>query len=183
MNFLDTVALWIANVGEILSPIILFVAGVYVSVKELVNLFKRRKSDRNLNDIKDLLTAIVNKDNCEGAVNMLTTAVDKVITRLDSVETALKSTQDQNILLGQMLATIFQYSSLPIETKEHLEALLANLQFGQNGDYMESLIKENQELRTTLETIKEETKKIAESASGAAEEVSHQTKKGYVQAV
>lgn len=182
MNILDKVGLWIVNVGEIVTPILLFLAGLYVSVKEVVNFFSKRKANKTMVDVKDLLVAIVNKDNCENAVNSLASRVDEQSSELKKVNDSLKVTQDQNILLGQMLATIFQYSSLPIETKEHLEALLANLEFNKDSDYMENLIKENQELRSTLETIKKETKKIAET-SQTQEDSIHQNRKGYVQAV
>lgn len=185
---LNSVGQWISEVGEVFAPLFLFIAGIYGAAREIITFFKNKKESKTTSDIKDLLTAIVSKDNCEGAVNKLSECIDIALNRIYDIENALRSSQSQNVLLGQMLATIFQYSSLPVEAKEHLEALLANLEFGQDGKYLESILQQNKELRETLEKIQAETSEISKTiteqqTSTTPVEDSSKTKKVYVQAL
>lgn len=178
-EFITQAQIWLTSTGEWLMPILLAVVTVLDGCLPILTRFKLNGLVENLNDLKGLLQALLNKDTGEEAIKTLGEKVDTELSKLSKMSEIIVNQTSQNVMLGHMLSTIFQYSSLPPEVKEHLRALEANLEYGADGDYLESLIKENKDLKTRLSNIQHDAATIAETAV-TVEEVKP-SKKTYLQ--
>ena len=184
IDILNSVQLWLTTTGEWLMPILMTVLTVLNSCSPIISKFKFEGILTALNDVKELLKNLLEKDTGKDLIEELKAEVKEEISKLSDLKNASVSQTSQNVILGHMLSTIFQYSSLPPEVKEHLKALEANLEFGADGKYLEDLLNENKELKTRLESIQNNAAQISKEASVDAEDSKDQShKKVYLQVV
>lgn len=168
-------------IGDYLNPILLFLGSVAVAWSKVSGIFKNRKTEKDTQDLKDILNAILGKNTCEQEVSSLADLMTRFSERISTIEGNQKAAINQNILLGQMIATIFENSTLPIEAKEHLQALKCNLEYGVEGDYLENLLKENKELKAINDKMKETFQTMLKESTPTQTPTIEESKPSYIQ--
>lgn len=168
---------WIAQAGEILVPILVALASVFTAAKWIGEIFANKKADKTNKAQLGLLEAIVNKDTCADAVDKNTEHIDALETKVNDNVEQTKNIESQLIILGEMLNTIFENSTISPEAKEHLKALKTKLEYGAQGEFLNGILDENTKLKEEVSVLQKQIQATAEAGKAVIATVNDEIRK------
>lgn len=168
---------WISKAGEVVGPVLVAILTALSSCKWIADHFAEKKKSKKDEAQLGLLEAIVNKDTCADAVKENGEEIKALEKRINDNVEQVKNVEAQIIIVGEMLYTIFENSTISPEAKEHLNALKTKLEFGAQGEFLNGILDENSKLKEEVAVLTQQIKVAAEATEAVISTVNEEIKK------